>query len=117
MPRIGGIVGHALRLPRDLGRDRNYTNWVWAFPKSVIDLSLSVTQRGRSTTLGFFGVAVAYVATATEGRFWMFRFLPQREASATYNLTADYDVNAVGAHAERTRTQIVYVLATIDPEV
>jgi hypothetical protein len=44
-------------------------------------------------------------------------FLPQREGGAAYNLSADDDVNAVGAHAERTRTQIVYVLAAIDSEV
>ena len=43
--------------------------------------------------------------------------LPQRERSVAYNLTADYDLNAIGAHAERTRTQIVDVLAAINPEV
>ena len=43
--------------------------------------------------------------------------LPQRERSVAYNLTADYDLNAIGAHAKRTRTQIVDVLAAINPEV
>ena len=43
--------------------------------------------------------------------------LPQRERSVAYQLTVDQYVNAIGAHAERTRTQIVDVLAAINPEV
>jgi hypothetical protein len=58
-----------------------------------------------------------YVAAATEGGFLMTCSLPQRERSVAYNLTVDQYVNAIGAHAERTRTQIVDVLAAINPEV
>ena len=89
MPRIGGIVGRALRLP----------------------------QRGLWTTLGLFVLAAPYVAAATEGEFLMTCSLPQRERSVAYNLTVDQYLNAIGTHAEGTRTQIVNVLATIDPEV
>ena len=89
MPRIGGIVGRALRLP----------------------------QRGLWTTLGLFVLAAPYVAAATEGGFPMICSLPQRERSVAYNLTVDQYLNAISAHAERTRTQIVYVLAAINPEV
>ena len=88
MPRIGGIVARALR------------------PK-----------RGLQTALGLFVLAAPYVAAATEGGFLMTRSLPQRERSVAYNLTVDQYVNAIGTHAEGTRTQIVDVLAAIDPEV
>ena len=43
--------------------------------------------------------------------------LPELKGSAACDLTVDYDLNAIGAHAERTRTQIVDVLAAINPEV
>ena len=74
-------------------------------------------QRGLQTALGLFVLAAPYVAAATEGGFLMTCSLPQRERSVAYNLTVDQYVNAIGAHAERTRTQIVYVLAAINPEV
>ena len=74
-------------------------------------------QRGLWTALGLFVLAALYVAAATEGGFLMSCSLPQRERSVAYNLTVDQYVNAIGAHAERTRTQIVDVLAAINPEV
>src|SRR5204862_6889019 len=43
--------------------------------------------------------------------------LLQLEDSAAYNLTVDFDVDAVRAHSECTRTEIVDVLAAVDPEV
>ena len=78
---------------------------------------LSVTQRGLRTALGLFVLAAPYVAAATEGGFLMTCSLPQRERSVAYDLTVDYDVNAIGTYSERTRTQIVNVLATVDSEV
>jgi hypothetical protein len=41
----------------------------------------------------------------------------QLKDCAAYNLIVDLDVNAISAHSECTRTQIVDVLAAIDPEV
>ena len=43
--------------------------------------------------------------------------LPQFECCAAYNLTIDLDVDAVGAHSQCTRAEIVDVLAAIDPKV
>ena len=74
-------------------------------------------QRGLWTSLGLFVLAAPYVAAATEGGFLMACSLPQRERSVAYNLTVDQYLNAISADAERTRTQIVYVLAAINPEV
>ena len=48
-------------------------------------------------------------------KYWL--CLPELKGSAAYDLTVDYDVNAIGAYSESTRTQIVNVLATVDPEV
>ena len=62
-------------------------------------------------------LAAPYIAAVSEGGFLMTYSLPQRERSAAYNLTVDYDVRAIGTYSERTRTQVVNVLATIDPEV
>ena len=48
-------------------------------------------------------------------KYWV--RLPELKGSAADDLTVDYDVNAIGAHSERARTQIVNVLATVDSEV
>jgi len=48
-------------------------------------------------------------------KYWL--RLPELKGSAAHDLTVDYDVNAIGTNSERTRTQVVNVLATIDPEV
>ena len=48
-------------------------------------------------------------------KYWL--CLPELKGSAAHDLTVDYDVNAIGANTERTRTQIVNVLATVDSEV
>ena len=74
-------------------------------------------QRGLWTALGLFGLAGPYVAAATEGGFLMTCSLPQRERSVAYNLIVDQYLKAIGTHAEGTRTQIVDVLAAINPEV
>ena len=39
------------------------------------------------------------------------------EDTAPHNLTVDLYVDAIGAHSERTRAQIVYVLAATNSEV
>jgi hypothetical protein len=39
------------------------------------------------------------------------------KGSAAYKLTVDVDVHAIGANSERSRVQVVYVLAIADPEV
>jgi len=44
-------------------------------------------------------------------------WLSQREEGAAYNLIVDEDVHFICADSQRARTQIVNVLATIDPEV
>ena len=48
-------------------------------------------------------------------KYWL--DLPELKGSAAHDLTVDYDVNAIGTNSERTRTQIVNVLATVDSEV
>ena len=48
-------------------------------------------------------------------KYWL--RLPELKGSAAHDLTVDYDVNAIGTYSERTRTQIVNVLATVDSEV
>ena len=48
-------------------------------------------------------------------KYWL--RLSELKSSAAHDLTVDYDVNAIGTNSERTRTQVVNVLATIDPEV
>ena len=48
-------------------------------------------------------------------KYWL--RLPELKGSAAHDLTVDYDVNAIGTNSEHTRTQVVNVLATIDPEV
>ena len=73
-------------------------------------------QRGLWAAPGLFVLAAPHVAAATEGGFLMACSLPQRERSVAYNLTVDQYLNAISAHAERTRTQIVYVLAAINPK-
>lgn len=47
--------------------------------------------------------------------YWL--CLAELKGSAAHDLTVDYDVNAIGANTERTRTQVVNVLATVDSEV
>ena len=43
--------------------------------------------------------------------------LSQRKASAAYNLAVDHDVHAIGTNSQSVRSQVVYILTTINPEV
>jgi len=120
-------VCHSLSVPGNSGRSsRKFLGTTEFFttdcadaadPEKLQGVRFACPQRGLWTTLGLFLIAAPYVAAATEGGFLMTCSLPQRERSVAYNLTVDQYVNAIGAHAERTRTEIVHVLAAINPEV